>query len=73
MRTPRGRREERLFGRRWININRRVEKGVNGEGVPVVITIEDAPGRLEMCRASGLAGSRGFAKAGRWKNEVKDK
>ena len=26
------------------NINRGVEKGVNGESVPVVIIIEDAPG-----------------------------
>ena len=46
---------------------------MNGESVPVVIIIEDAPGRLEMCRASGSAGTRRFAKAGRWKNEAKDK
>ena len=73
MRIPRLRQEARLCGPHWNNINRGIEKRVNGEGVPVVIIIEDAPGRLEMCRASGSAGTRRFAKAGRWKNEVKDK
>jgi hypothetical protein len=73
MRIPRPRQEARLCGPRWSRIAVSGEKGVNGEGVPVVIIIEDAPGRLEMCRASGSAGTRRFAKAGGWKNEVKDK
>lgn len=73
MRIPRPRQEARLCGPHWNNINRGVEKGVNGEGVPVVTIIEAEPGGLELCRASGSAGTGGFAKAGRWKNEVKDK
>jgi hypothetical protein len=70
MRTPRGRREERLCGRRWININRGVEKGVNGEGVPAVAIIEAEPGGLELCRASGSTVNSRFAKGGRVKSKV---
>jgi hypothetical protein len=44
MRIPRPRQEARLCGPHWNNINRGVEKGVNGESVPVVIIVEDAPG-----------------------------
>ena len=44
MRIPRRRQEARLCGPRWSRITGSAEKGVNGEGVPVVIIIEDAPG-----------------------------
>jgi hypothetical protein len=44
MRIPRRREEARLCGLRWSRIAGNGEKVVNGEGVPVVIIIEDAPG-----------------------------
>jgi hypothetical protein len=51
MRIPRRRQEARLCGPDWNNINGGVEKGVNGEGVPVVTIIEAEPGGLELRQA----------------------